>query len=937
MRSGALILLGLAAAVVLGWLFLGESGPQRIDDVGIEGAGLDDGGMGIGGADDGRAAGTNGTRGTGGGLSPDGDRQAIRARASRAEGVGGRVVSADGEPVMGATVSLFERRGAGRVGLGRPDGKALASTQTDEDGEFRVGPAPDQTPLRVRAQAAGYAPAIADVPVRGGYAEIVLDRGGSLRVHIVDRSGEPVHQAQAVHFADEVVTTVRADEQGVARFAALPAGSATLVIIASGYRSVRDPQLSILTDEETERTVVLAPAEAIEGTVVDAETDRPITDAQVTLHYPTLPTLTPEASVTTDHEGRFRITNHAGERERMQYRVLKAGYAEARRTRSGSDTSAIQVKLHRMVDAFRGVVYDTNRIPVGGVRVTYGRIGGISEGEDPPETRTDQTGNFRLPPPPWVTRGSGYQVIAMSEDGELGHRYVAVPAKPEMETKRIEIFLVGSGQLNGRVFTPDGKPVASAVVELEPDWSQRVGTGLHWQVFEAVRDRRLLALDTVTDEDGNYLFLRVPAIAYRVNASRGGERGTSRETVTITPGEMSQMDITLGSGSAIEGWVHDDRDEPVAGAQVRAIPIGRPGRGRPTLATTRTRSDGTFQLRGVGDGTFQIAASMVGYGSAVAKDVTAGQTGVALVLPQRGRLLGLVVQDGRPFGGTFSAEARIDAQAGGQMGARVGGRAWSGGQSARTFRAEDGHFALSGLAAGTYRVHVSTSDGMVGASDAIAVVEGRDTARARVEISAGAVLRGRVIDHTGGSMTGAWVQIWPRTNAQDNGAATTGRVRADKSGDYEIKGLGPGAYNVTVWANGRNWSVDVELEQGANRVLDLVYEQPGTIEVTVHDDEARPIADAQPELVSKSGVRVHVNYQASKRDGLIQDPQDWARMQRTDGHGRVVRHHVPPGRYKVTARHKDFVGTSEEVWVDVRAGGRSQARVMLRPKKDEDR
>ena len=934
MRGGLVVILGLCAVGILGWLMLGDSGTRPADDIGIDDLELlddDDGGEGIVGTDDEGSDGSTivGTDddGTGGG-GP------IKARASWAEGVRGTVISAEGGPIGGATIQLFERVATVATrNHGRPDGESVASTMTGEDGTFRVGPAPEGVPLRVRAEAKGFAPGIADVAVRGASVQIVLDRGGLLRIRIVDRAGEPVADAKGVHIADDVVTVAPADDEGVALFETLPAGSGTLVITAPGYRSVRDTQVAVTTDEESERTVVLETASQVEGTVVDGNTEKPVTDAQVTLHYPTLPTLSAEPQVATDHEGRFQLTNHAGERERIQYRVMKAGYAEARNTRSASDTSTIVIKLNRKLDAFRGIVYDTNRIPAAGIRVTYGRIGGLDEGENPPETRTKENGTFRLPPPPWASRGSGYQVIAISSAGEIGQRYVSIPAKPEQETKRIEIFLVGSGQLNGKVFDSDRAPVEGAVVTVEPDWTQRAGAGLHWQVFQAVKDRRLLKLQTVTDENGDFLFLRVPAMAFRVEASKGSERGTSGEAVVISPGQMSQMDVTLGTGGSIQGWVHDDQNDPVPGAQVRAIPVQRQPGSRTRSLTTRSRSDGTFELRGAGEGRYQLTATMIGFGSAVAKDVESGQTGVELILPQRGRIVGQVVMDGRPFRGTFTANARPSGQTGG-LTPMAEGRAFSGGSS-RTFNSEDGEFKLAGLPNGTYTVHVSTPDGLVGASRAVKVTEGQDSERVRVQITAGAVIRGRVRDDARAPMADAWVQVWPRRNVEDNDSATTGRSRTKKDGTYEVKGLGPGQYNVTVWARGRNWSVDVELGRGEKRTLDLVYEQPGRIEILVVDTDDRPIAEAQPDLVNSSGVRVHANYQASKRDGLIQDPQDWARMQRTDGNGRVVRHHVPPGRYKITARHRDYEGTSGDVWVEVEARGASQAKVVLRRKDGE--
>ena len=927
MRAGLLIVVGALAAGALVWMLLGDDGVAPQDDYGIEDVDTDGTvDRSLMDADDGAGPltaerGTNG-RGT----------DLLEARASSSEGIRGTVVDTGGSPIAGATVQVFPATVRKPNDWGNPDAKVLASAAADAQGAFTAGPLPGDTSFRVRAQAQGYAPAEARVSVRGEHVHLVLDRGAALTVRVVSQSGEVVPDARVVHAADDVVTAVTSDDAGVAQFPSLSPGAGRLVVSATGYKSALENSITLQAEEEAERTMVLEPAAMLSGTVVDGTTGKPMTDVQVSVRYPRLPFVAEQPSVKTDHEGKFSIASEGGAREHVQLRATKAGYAEARRTRSGADTSPIELKMFRMLDPFAGSVYDSRGLPAAGALVTYGQHGSMLPDERVPQARTNELGNFELAPVSWAVRGTSYLVVAIGDTGEVGGRYLAVPAKNDAQIRRLDIRLVANGQLHGRVFDGAGKPIAGATVRAEPDWSQRTGHAIHQQLFQALEARKSIRVTTLTDEGGDFVLPMVPAISYQLQASYNGEEGNAREIVQVPPGGTAQMDITLGTSNGIEGTTVDSDRQPLAGVQVRAVAIGRRGT-RTRNLRTRSRSDGTFQLRGVAEGTYQLTGTLAGYGGAVVRDVTAGQTNVELELTRQGRVRGQVTQGG-PYNGTFTVQAQVSSS-GRDEGTMLGRNL--GGGTARTFNTKDGSFELMGLAPGTYTLQARTPDGSVGTAGPIEVVNGRDTDGIHIALGQGAAIRGRVLDGSGRPFPRATIQVTPQRGRDDNTGATRGHARVNAKGEYEVKGLGPGAYIVAVWAQGYSWSEAVEVAEGETRPLDLRYKSPGIVEILVVDEDDRPVAGASPDLVSTTGQRVHANYHASKRDGLFKDHTDWERLQRSDDSGRVVRHHVPPGRYEVKARHHNYETPSEGVFVDVTSGSRQRVRVTLAPVRDGNR
>ncbi|MDF1699661.1 MAG: carboxypeptidase-like regulatory domain-containing protein, partial [Planctomycetota bacterium] len=737
------------------------------------------------------------------------DKAADDAKKSEADrlalkpvGVHGLVLDGRGQPIAKATVKLLANPPHLRYRQGVPDGPALDTTITNDKGEFIVGPSPENGYAKVRAEAPGYAPTIQPVRTRGARADLILERGGALQLKLLDAQGKRVAGAEVIPHAGTVVTAVATTDDGMAHFAALPTGTGSLVVTKPGYGAVRDGNVAVAPGETEERTLILPDAIEVEGSVVDAETQRPLAGALVTVRYQNLPSLedAPEKEVaTTDEEGRFKLTLSVSGQENALVRASLDGYAEGRLWRNAQARGELQLKLVPAGEAIEGTVLSEDRQPLKGVRLTFQG----QQQEDPaqvPEATSGEDGSFVLRLPPWAGPGSNWNVVAVSQEAGIGYARASVPAKGKAPAKPLEITLAGVGTVKGVVTDGAGAPLPGAVVSLAPDWAatqNRPGRKRQpWQLLNIVNDGSLFNLSTVSGTDGRYAFTGVPAMDYKISASLGLDSTTAEEAVELSSDETAEADIKLGEGLTIEGWILDPEDKPIPGAYVNAQPKQRTGYGWwMNRASARSQSDGKFVLRGVTDKEYTVSANASGFGGANEQNVTGGDKELRLVLKARGWIVGVVRSDGSPYRGMFTVSAQRRNQ--GSNNNRMFNGLGRGGQQTRTFNTDDGRFEMKGLGAGEYRVTAKTSDGLISLQeDVVNVVEGRGSREARIELTTGAVVTGQVRDdETGRGMPNMWVYANPKANPGGS-PAPNAYSQTDAQGRFELKGLGTATYTI---------------------------------------------------------------------------------------------------------------------------------------------
>jgi protocatechuate 3,4-dioxygenase beta subunit len=159
-----------------------------------------------------------------------------------------------------------------------------------------------------------------------------------------------------------------------------------------------------------------------------------------------------------------------------------------------------------------------------------------------------------------------------------------------------------TGAIRGRVTRADGRALPNAVVRLPSAFPSRT---------------------TVTDEEGRYEFLKLPAGSYAVRASRSGlstvEYGQRHafdpgEPVELGPGDACNgVDIVLPTPAVVAGRLVDDDGDAVEGADVRVLQMRYQGGRRrlaavPGVVPRRTDDLGRYRIYGLPPGEYIVRA-----------------------------------------------------------------------------------------------------------------------------------------------------------------------------------------------------------------------------------------------------------------------------------------------------------------------------------------
>lgn len=930
-RTG-LLLLALAAAVAAAWLLLGQDG----GDDGLDGLSRDEAGGG---------AGPDASAGAGPALQPGEVRERpVRPAGSDAgsqapactpaEGVSGVVVDSRRQPVAGARVMLFTSSSA--AWWAAPDRTPQAEAQSAADGTFLVGPAPEGR-LRVRAEAKGYAPGVLLVPSRGGRVELVLDVGGTLSVTVVDAKGARVPEASVQHvssgWGNVVVCEATTGPEGTATLPDLPTGAGQVIVIKRGQGMVRQPEVGIAPGKVTETTVVLQGARTLTGRVLDADTQRPVTDASVSIAYPFVPGMDGTQAVRSDADGRYVLPMQVPIGEQFELGVAHEAYGTRvawlnfNETRPG--VMQHDITLAGALAPIVGRVQGRDGGPVAGATVTYG---GQMPQVKTPSTTTDGEGRFELAAPTWLEPGSQAWLVALHPREGVGHGNGQAARRGEARGKEVVLRLAGQGALAGTVADAGGQPVAGATISLAPDWeamrrAMREGRGGDWQGINLLNDPLVQGrLVAVSDAAGAFLIEGVPAGVFVVSAQWAALAASGETPVPVRPGETARTSLVLSEGGTIAGSVQDDAGQPIAGAMVWAQPVQGRSRRSATYPSARTQSDGRFELRGMSPGSWQLQAHASGYAPGEQLTAEAGAQDVAVRLKRLAWLEGEVLAGGQPYAGTFHVVLKRRAGRDGKT-ARDEGN-WAGLET-QTFNHPEGRFTCRGLEGGEYVVTASNGDGLVTAEELVVrVAEGQAAGPVRLRMEAGASLRVTVESAGGGPLKGAWVHVRALAGSGDASA------RTDEAGQAFLRGLAGGACRVTVGTEqGVTWHETVELVRGTEAALRTAERRPGRVRVLVLDPSGSPRAGVRPVLLDADGNESHPNWQLMQGDGLLdgRDRDAWRRATTTDASGALLRHHVPPGRYRVSVFLEGQELDAEPATVDVASGATSEVTVRLSP------
>jgi RNA polymerase sigma factor (sigma-70 family) len=454
--------------------------------------------------------------------------------------VSGRVLDRNGRPIGGASVRLGGRSGT-------------VDVATDAIGHFLVRNATARETV-VTAQAAGYAPEMQPLKVKAGLPpiEFRLGPGNPIRGRVVDSQGQPIVRAgvsvlnwkgyQALNWQTET------DALGRFRWSDAPSDEVSLFANKAGYSSTQFN----LKPSDQEHVLTLARVLVLRGTVVDAQTGRPISTF----------TLVPGVRATwipvlgkIIHGGRYERPFDDLGSERQRIRIEAKGYRPAVSPFYENDAGeqVFDVRLEKG-DWVTGAVRGQRGEPLSGAEVIVAGFPGlqISGGKAyqrnfHSHTVTDAGGQFAFSPPE-----GPYRLVALHNQGYA-------EASAEQVAGSHGLTLAPWGRIEGTLRV-GGKPLAHQTIVATLD-DQRIDLG----GIPLQNDSR-----AQTDEQGRFVMERVVPGEARVHWQP--DHSTGRKTLdryyqapfrTVGPGQTVPVDLAQEGGRPLVGWIA--AGDPAAG------------------------------------------------------------------------------------------------------------------------------------------------------------------------------------------------------------------------------------------------------------------------------------------------------------------------------------------------------------------------------------
>ncbi len=851
--------------------------------------------------------------------------------AGAGEVLTGRVVSTDGRPIAGATVSAYAREqteeAAGRRAEGRPRAP-LAAVRTGADGTFRMETAAPA--VWVEARAEGRVPTMA-APAAEGPTTLTLS-SAALRRGVVRGGGRPLGGALVVWTGEGGSELfVRTATDGSYEVPDPGQAPAHLAIyhpdFAVSWSSAAGHGADSL-DRDVENGI------SIVGSVVDGS-GRPVPNATLWLDG-RLP------AGRSDAAGAFNVA-HAPER----WQFLSA--------RSPALAGVVVRRTGRIVVTVRPVVTLTGSVrdaatgqPLARATVVAapaGRDGNVS-------ADTDARGNYTFA----ALLPDRYRLYA----GRPG--YVSGPsdyatAEPldlrSAAASRRDFALRALPRVRGRVVDAEQRPVDGALVALgtkstpnlygrwgwDPFGDEGVRTGPDGAFTLVLPDPEAAAEDEPFERDRPLVVLKEGYAAAQVEASKlsggslvvvltrgvelsglvAGPDGTPLAGVAVTAAEDGAFGgtilptyVLLASDEKGDGWTstdangrfsmrvhpvvhhlsfrkagyapklvrgHDARHgEPLAVAlEPAAVVRGRvsraDGRGVPEvdLALVDRASIGGRSAQTDADGSFVIGDLAPGAYQLTATHSELGiQETVAVEAPSSDLQIVLAPR-GTVRGRVLEAATQRPVT---RFTVALVPRD-DASRGSRSLRVEDagGVFSVEDVPLGTATLTVTAEGYATRQLEDVVVTGEPETPEVEVALDAEAVLAGRVTAERGGPVPQAQVTV-------EGGPADGAKATSDADGEYELRGLAAGEIAVTVEAAGfltEKGTVDARLRGRLDFVL------------------RRGLA-LRGEVVAEGGgvARAQVAARSSARGAVHQSAQ-------TDEQGRFVLEGLVPGRYTVRA------------------------------------
>ena len=866
---------------------------------------------------------------------------------ARAETLAGKIVSASGGPIAGASVTVWPLAGnAGGDGEVAPTARTVV---TGADGVFRTAEAAaDGNRLQVVARSYGAA-AISNV--RAGAMPRPITLGlGALVSGVVLRSDRRTPAAGAlVRLETGGLETpwVEAGADGRFQLTDLPARAGT-VVAEGGDAGLGEAATGPLPAPAGHvLTLVLAAPPTLEGVVLDTGTRAPVPRVRVTVEDGTR-----TRTARTGPDGRYRIRGLLPQRP-YRLRADEPRYTPYVRTRvllTTAETLRVDVPL-TLAATLAGRVVDEGGKPVAGAlgRLLPSAPGGVGARLGALRTadrlvfRTGADGTFKATRLP----AGDEQRLTIAHPDFQPKTTGGLSLAPG-STKTVDVVLRRGLTLAGRVRDESGRPIPDAEIEL--------GSGRGFGA-RAARALGVNALATArpkasSGNDGRFEVKGLSEGDYSLTVSKAGFADHRLDRVPIDADRRDPLDITLSAGAEIRGTVSRRDGRSAEGYRVRAMvtggsepgfgpfagPFGGPfagaGPAGPDLLRG-TGADGAFSLTGLRAGETYDLVVLGPDGTGTRREgVAAPSEDVDIVVPGPGRISGRVI-DAQT--GSAIADFEVDFgpdRSSGRGGFGPGGRAGAGRAVVRAIRAfaggatpgpeavhsEDGTFTLDDVPAGTWEVVAQAKGYQSARVGGVSVDEGGARDGVEVRLTPGNAIRGRVLDGAGGMPVLDASVTLQRGGGGGRGLAQLmgeSDARTDGEGRFAIEGLAPGSYTVVAQhPDYADATAVVDVKEGP-AATELRMLPGGTVGGVVLSTGSTPLAGAAVSLSSGAAG-------GFPRGGFGGFTGGDTTV--TDDGGRFRFRHVTAGRYTVTASLRGQGTTPADVILQV---GESRENLVL--------
>lgn len=775
--------------------------------------------------------------------------------------ISGRVVDESGAPISG--VRLLAAVDTGSV---EGDGAGFNETVSGRDGSFRFAAAPRET-ATVRAWASGYVPVSVFRSRNRSSVNVVLRRGGRIEGTVRNAAGAPVAGAVILAGGGAAVSS----ERGRFSINTAAEGAATVFARKEDLLGRRDG-VRVRRGELVAVDLTLLPSAAIEGSIVDERTGRPVRGARVSAWEARVPWVAGGAAgeSISDGRGRFRIPG-LSVREYV-IRATRRDYLPGSipgNVAGISRPGVVKLALRRGA-VIEGRVVDETGQAVAGARISVTPNPGRSLflrsfGGSPTRAATtvDSGGRFRL-------RGIVVaSSIVATKPGFVAARRDGLILSEEA-ARGIVLTLRHGLDARGLVVDEGGRPIGGVQVFLRPN----DGSASPRQA-----DPTESSPAAISDEAGRFL---ASGLAPGEHSARFLREGYPARTAVLdvrAEGLTEWPPIVLRGGVPVGGVVRDQQATPIAAAQVFCSELGGAAHD-----DGLTGPDGRFRFDGFPEGaSVSVRVNALGY-AAFHLTAPAPSISLSIVLSKAGTVRGRVedAETKRPvenFRIGYGPPRPISVRS----------------FSEREIQSADGTFEVTEVPPGKIEIRAAAPGYRETQIAGIDLAEGEVRENLLLSLPRGATVSGKVVDSARGAGLPNAIVGWREEGTSEgrgmvyssfgNFANVPNSTTTDADGEFRFEGLPPGRLTFSV--------LHSDFLEAA-KTLEASSEPRVEFSLTAGQSVRGQAVTASRTPVE--GVVVSLRQ-------LGGPPPVWTDEEaRTDSAGRFEFSHLKPGRYQISGR-----------------------------------